>query len=544
MRKGFWCGPLLYWLGCGLITAAWLLRPALPESPLWDPDTWGYLYPALSWLDGTGFQQMHGRAGFYPSLLILILQGSGSIAGIAEVQHVLGWLGALLAWSAWWLWLGLLPGQLWKNLAGAVVGMLVVSLWMFNPHAWLLEQEIRPEGMLNFFVFGQLFFAVLLFRLVFFSMVGREVKPSGVLFLAVCGAGVGLLVFTWAGLALKPSWILVAGLVWVGLAGVWWFGQRRWAVGLAVVVGGAFWLGVNNFYKGWMLPDNFSKTFLPMTLTTIHAPWVLAAWEEELALGKDETLPLPREVMEAYVQNFRGELARAREDVGWYGGLGHDPDLLMYRSSINEPLGQAGVSLEESVAMNKRGYLLAWRWRPWEMGGKVISQFDHFLRPDSRIFAAQRADWPRFWERTALELARLTGEEGRPVSRDLLEANRRLFQSENVPEVLPRPSFAATLARVLAAGAPWILGCFAVWLGWVTWRGGAWRPVGWITAFLLAVPAANAFAVSLTHCLELTRYLFTFAPFYALGLAAAAFLIVCWLVEFGKARGRVLRQTD
>jgi hypothetical protein len=50
-------------LVCVLGAIFWgaILRSHFPSTPLSDPDTWGYLNPALSWLGRQGFPQTAGR---------------------------------------------------------------------------------------------------------------------------------------------------------------------------------------------------------------------------------------------------------------------------------------------------------------------------------------------------------------------------------------------------------------------------------------------------------------------------------------------------
>lgn len=522
-----------YTLGALLIVASWLWRPALPPSPLWDPDTWGYLHPALSWLDGGDFQQMHGRSGFYPSLLLLFLKWGGGLSAIPFFQHLLGLAAALLAWTAWWLWFGFLPPMRWRNgftLLGGALGLLVLCLWMFNPHAWMLESEIRPEGVLPFFVFAQITCSLAFFHALRPAFAPASESNPGIRFWHILLTGTGALAFSGMALALKPSWILAATVMWLAVLPGLLPRRSRLPVAAALLLGAAFCLGGKFFYSQWLKPDNFSRTFLPMTLLTIHAPWVLESWEEELASDSKKSWPVPREVLEAFVENFRTELDKAKSDAGWYTRLGFDPDYLMYRSSVNKPLGDADIGLEDAVALHKSGYFLAWQRRTGPMAQKVLHQFDYFLRPDSRIFAANRADWPRFRDRTGIELDKFPPQPDLPVSCAILRDNRSQFDATTFPASIPRPAWIGTIASIFASTTPWLLGAFALWWILIPWRHPEWFFPGAVATFLLALPAANAFAVSLTHALDMTRYCFTFAPFYALALAAIALLIFCWAI--------------
>jgi hypothetical protein len=554
--------------GALLIVLSWWVRPAQPQLAIWDPDTWGYLYPALSWIEGGDFQQMHGRHGFYPSLLLLFIEWGGGLGRIVFYQQLLGVAGAILAWGGWILWLRLLlggslgrgaseptagrqtfrrkersvqhspsnylPSRVWGGLwwLGVAVGAVLCGLWMFNPHLRLQESEIRPEAVLGFFVAGQALFGV-----AFLLGVQAAVRIMAWRSWLLGAVGVLALVFAWLAWSLKPSWVFAALGMWPLLAvGLLVTSCRRVVLGI-FLVGGLFWFGGSKFYGQWMKPDHASRTFLPMTLLTIHAPWVFAAWEDELAHGEEASWPVRREVLQAFVENFRVELARAKADPGWYVRLGYDPDYLMYRSSVNRPLGEAGTSMEDSIALHKQGFFLAWQKFPLTMSGKVLGQFDYFLRPEARLFAAGKADWPRFWERTKGELAKFAGAAPGPKSSELLAENRRTFLDQPVPEVQMRPVALGWVADVLGPLAPWLIGAFFLWWAVVPWRAAEWIWPGLGAAFLLALPAANALAVSLTHSLDLFRYRFTFAPSYGWALGAIALLLLVWAVEWFYQRG-------
>src|SRR6476659_4898969 len=92
-----------YWTALALIFA-WAVwqRFKLPLDPIADPDTWGYLSPALRKLTGAAFGHTYGRNFVYPGLLFLVLRLSGTFRAIATTQHLLGLLAGavfLLSWK-------------------------------------------------------------------------------------------------------------------------------------------------------------------------------------------------------------------------------------------------------------------------------------------------------------------------------------------------------------------------------------------------------------------------------------------------------------
>src|SRR5260370_8840358 len=80
--------------------AAWR-RFTLALDPIADPDTWGYLSPALRKLTGAPFGHTSGRNFIYPGFVYLLLRVFRDFRAIATAQHVLGLVAGatlLLTW--------------------------------------------------------------------------------------------------------------------------------------------------------------------------------------------------------------------------------------------------------------------------------------------------------------------------------------------------------------------------------------------------------------------------------------------------------------
>lgn len=78
-------------MGLGLLFGcAAVHRFKLPPWPFGEPDTWGYLHPAISKLSGGPFAHTDARNFLYPGFLFLILAATKSFAAITIVQHSLG----------------------------------------------------------------------------------------------------------------------------------------------------------------------------------------------------------------------------------------------------------------------------------------------------------------------------------------------------------------------------------------------------------------------------------------------------------------------
>jgi len=85
--------PICYWATVAFIFA-WAVwqRFKLPLDPIADPDTWGYLSPALRKLTGAEFGHIQSRNFLYPGFLYLVLRCFGDFRAIGVVQPGRGWV--------------------------------------------------------------------------------------------------------------------------------------------------------------------------------------------------------------------------------------------------------------------------------------------------------------------------------------------------------------------------------------------------------------------------------------------------------------------
>src|SRR6266480_4298281 len=99
-----------YYWSAAIILFAWAAckRFGLPLDPIADPDTWGYLSPALRELIGGEFGHTHGRNFIYPGFVYLLLRVFGDFRAITVAQHFVGLLagGILLLTSQRLLYTG------------------------------------------------------------------------------------------------------------------------------------------------------------------------------------------------------------------------------------------------------------------------------------------------------------------------------------------------------------------------------------------------------------------------------------------------------
>src|SRR5947199_3854200 len=99
-NRSLW--PVCYWTVIALLFA-WAVwqRFKLPLDPIADPDTWGYLSPALRKLTGAKFGHTNSRNFIYPGFLFGLLRIFADFRAITIAQHFLGLLAGAVLLLAW-----------------------------------------------------------------------------------------------------------------------------------------------------------------------------------------------------------------------------------------------------------------------------------------------------------------------------------------------------------------------------------------------------------------------------------------------------------
>ena len=314
--------PLVWCLLFAIFILATWFRSKCPGIPISDPDTWGYLNPALRDLAGHGLQQTHGRGIAYPLFIKWILETTGSFFAIPTIQHILGVFSGVVWWAIWREWLKWLPAG-WRNaLAIQFVGLLFLALYLWNSNAIVSEEMIRPEGIFPLLSLVQTFLCIVYARL--------RWKENSTIGSSLAG-GLAILVGVIC-ISAKPSWGF-AGAVPIGLTLLGVITPFRLtclplqvlplAFGIAMIF---VWLSLVPKWTGW-IKDNSSRTFLPSTLVTIHAPIVSRYLNAEMQKGKLSETEI------AFLQNWDRRLEESKNlPKTSYSILDHDPDYLMYHS--------------------------------------------------------------------------------------------------------------------------------------------------------------------------------------------------------------------
>ncbi len=237
-------------------------------------DSWGWLDPALSWLGGTGFRERFEREWLYGAFIAACLRLTGSFSGYIIIQQTLGVVAAIFMWLTWRSWTALLPKPFILEIAAIIIGLLTVALYLFSPIALALELSIRPEGIMAFTAFLQLFCIASYCRF-------RWHQPRAIASLLF---GALAMLLAYALFILKPNWLLSVAAttlpVFVGLFG------RAIPLSLRLLTP---LLGMFLIVSTLILPDKLlfirtgeTRLVLPMTLFTIHADVIQASMRHEL----------------------------------------------------------------------------------------------------------------------------------------------------------------------------------------------------------------------------------------------------------------------
>jgi hypothetical protein len=505
--------------------AIWL-RTLAPGIPISDPDTWGYLYPALSELAGLGFQQTHGRGIIYPLFLLGILKLTGSFFSIVFFQHLIGILSGLLWWAVWREWQKWLPVKLSGIFWVQCFGLIFLASYLWNANTIFYEEAIRPESIFPFFALVQIYFCMVYVRVCYTGGSKWLLLVAGscaMLFAPIC-------------VSAKPSWGFAAGVPFaLVVAGIFWRKASRTlvtrisplAIGLALVF---LWAKFLPPALGW-IPDERSKGFLPATLFTVHAPTISKALHARVEKGEST----PQEI--AFLEKWDRRIKESsNQEKTSYKILNHDPDYLFYHSDAIADLPGADSAEKRREYMYK-GYFDALLGFPIDMALKIgkqlhIAHFDLTKTLYRRDYRIER----RFTgSMTSMDFYKLP-----PIDPALVESYRSVRQQTE--EFLKfndeKLVFGPSVNKLLTLGiGPAFLGFWML----------AW-PV--LTVFLIykrkiednslakailvfgvfwATAIGTTFTVAVVHSFDIDRYLHLLSFQHSMILAATLVITVAWI---------------
>ena len=355
----------------GWLTWVRFTRPAWPAA---DPDTWGYLHPAISKLLGGPFAHTYGRNFVYPGWLYLLLRTTGDFRAITVAQHVLGLATCLLLWPLWRQWRGWFGTTRLPRWADPLLGLGLVVFFGRADSVIEFESQIRPEAVFPCVA------ALGLWLLLKFLRAWYDERAAA---RASIYAGASFFTSVLA-YAVKPSFgfAVVFTLLPVGfvLAGALRRGGWRAATPLsgALFVGGlAAWFLLILPERELARSDGLNAIFLPETLLTIHAGPIARQLNQDAQDGV--ATPFARPWLLTATAFLNQELAKAREPSQKpYPTLGYNPDYLMYAPDSFCHWLYAQLPAPQISRFCFYGYRRAWLHQPGAMLSKVVRQLGQF----------------------------------------------------------------------------------------------------------------------------------------------------------------------
>jgi hypothetical protein len=498
--------------------AAWL-RFRLPLDPITDPDTWGYLSPALRTLIGGEFGHTDGRNFIYPGFLYLVLRAFGDFRAISVVQHLLALLAGIILLLTWRRARVFMTDSQVGRAGHDAVGLLVAAVFLLASGPIYFEMQLRPEAMCAF-LFSINLYIVIKFSACFFEECRRWAA-------AIYGITA---VFTSILLAsVRPSFVLVA-IVAVVPTGFVFFG-RDWFWQKAVLAGGAA-----ASMALLLLPEHFlsrkddvSRIFLPTTLFVAHANLICDQIADDLQFSAK--VPYSR----VWLAHVHGALdAEIAKSGVHYSTLGLNPDYLMHNP--NSIAAQLQKEFGDNVS-GLTGFYWFYYWRTWEhrpllMIKKVARQMAVFYAPMCPAYSRERA-WTLANE-YRLALASLGSEAKRRVWEAYSPAVRFMGRTEILARDAPIVQHPAVVRVALSILAGTYLPLFltALALSAVVFTQKRHRHrFRWLAALVLFVYSynvASCFEVAIIYTLQNPRYV-TVQVFFTI---LSQFLALWFLIEF------------
>jgi hypothetical protein len=517
---------LLGWLAMTvLMIYAAMTRFRISPTAVSEWDSWGWLSPALSWLGGMAFREQFEREWLYGAFIAGCLRLTGSFSGLIVIQQALGLFAGLLMWLTWRTWATLFPRDLLFEVASVSLGLFVVAVYFFSPIAIALELAIRPEGIMAFVAFLQLYCITSYCKF-------RWHKPRP---FASTVFGALAILLAYALFVLKPNWLLAVPVttlpVFVGVLET----SIPLTVRLLTPVLGLILIFATLLLpeKMFFVPSTETRVVLPMTLFTIHADVIQKDMQRELA--REGTPESRRHFLEAFLQVFEPEMQTARTLAKYYPRLGFDPDYLMYRSPVFPFLENTYSMSRKQIADFCRNSFLSAIWnQPLGYARKVFTQLGYFFFPDDATFFRKRIEMGKLYDYVRTTVPDTLDETMSKPVRDLYRTYRENViarSGESASLEVFRP-FVPSL-RALAAGAFYIgiafLASFAACL--ILKSLAPLRLPGLIALIFFLAPAGNALTIALIHALDNSRYRGSYGPLLLFALAGFLLFIFTTLVH-------------
>jgi hypothetical protein len=529
--------PICYWATVAFIFA-WAVwqRFKLPLNPIADPDTWGYLSPALRKLTGAEFGHSQSRNFLYPGFLYLVLRCFGDFRAIGVVQHLLGLAAGGLFLLTWRRVRAFVSDSLVNPSLHDAFGLAGAAIYLLASDTIQTETQLRPEGVCAFLISINLYFAVQ-----FVSCSFLEHRRTGAI---VCGSATVLTSLLLA--SAKPSFWFAAIVVMVPVTAFffrqnWW--RQKIALGLAIAVTAALVLWPERILSR---KDADSQTFLPTMLFVIHADLIRDQMAEDLK--ENAHLPYSREWLERVYAALNSEIGKSQTNYpGHYPSLKFNPEYLWFDpSSITTQLRREfGSTVSALCDFYRFYYWRTWQRRPFRALQKVARQFSIYYYPNCPAYAPMKI-WPLMgvYERAVTSL---DSEDYRKIARSLPALTDFMQRTKSLAENAPATKQQGLLRHVLADLAVSYLSLLLLALilsAIIFWKQARWRRLRWLAAFVLfgsAYNAASCLEVAIVNSLEVHRYITVQLYATLLTQFLAFWLILEFALDITRRRNTIAR---
>jgi hypothetical protein len=492
-----------YWSMVTLLFAwaAWQ-RFALPPDPIIDPDTWGYLAPALRKLIGAEFGHTSGRNFIYPGFVFLLLRVFGDFRAITIAQHFLGLLAGGILLLTWRRARVFVSDSRVHPAVHDGLGLLAAAIFLLASESMRFETQLRPEGVCAFLISVNLY-VVIQFTACFF-VEGRRA--------ASVAYGIAAVLSSILLASAKPSFWLASIVVLLPIAT---FFFQRGLIWQKIALGG----GAAASAALLLLPEHFlsrsdeaSQTFLPATLFVIHADLIRDQMTDDLRHGAN--VPYPRE----WLEHVHGMLGTEIEKSfaawpGHFSTLGFDPDYLKYnKSSIAAQLRREfGENVPALCAFYRFYYGRIWRQRPLLVLKKIARQMAIFYAPICPAYNRGKSlSLTNAYNTGVMSLdiqSRRQIWAAYPPAVDFMSRTKTIAQSALV---IHQPPYVRLALSIMAGTHLPLLSIAAVLGAVVLTQERRRRRLGWLAALVLLGYLYNAAAcleVAVIHSLEIRRYI-------------------------------------
>jgi hypothetical protein len=488
------------WLVLLAMSAWW--RFSLPLSPVIDNDYGGYLNPALRALTGHPFEQLAGRAIFYPGLIYGLLALTRDFRSITLVQHTLGLATGLLLLATWCAAGRALRSPHLPRWFYDLAGLVTFAVFIFAPHPVYFEFFIRADVVCPFFA------ALSFFLIVRFLLAWRLDRNSNAAF----GFGVAALFESLLLPHLKPSFWLSTVFTTIPIWCAVFDRREKLAWRMCMVVLPLAAAGLLLFYPEWSFAraDTSSRTFVPESLFSIHGLLIRDQLEADLT-EPSPGVPFSRDELRTAHELLDGTIAEARRNSPTHlASLGYDPDWLLYHSPFFTALAETNHWSEAmEIQFCRFYYLRTWMKNPAAMLRKVWGQLRQFYGRYCPAYIEHSFTLQKHYRATddlLHEQKYLTAIEALPAAVAWRASAAQLHDQETV---VGRPKVLAVTLLFLSRSYLWSMLAWIVTIPAIGFQPELRRRFGLFTAIVAVgygFNFGNNLGIAITHTLEVARY--------------------------------------